>query len=148
MRDKIQPDLNSVELVVKGSEYDFVIAAAVLTELCAGLSDKGKIIINAFPQDDCALVVITSDTDLPDNDIANLISNKYAENMDEAAYWLHLIKLLCEGNLWDFSAENLGCGKIGFALRMPFAEKLEDCVLRDIRIGAIQEILAFVFAIK
>ncbi len=66
------------------------------------------------------------------------------EDMNETDFWLYMIKLLADRNLWDFEIERGVSGKTAFVLRSNFVRKGEEFALRDISSEFIEKVISII----
>lgn len=130
-------------MAILGAEKDFSLILAYLTRFClektVGTSPKIKL----FRSEDEVVLQIKAELD----------TKEYPGNLKngfdtEEKYWFYLIKLLADGNLWDFSEKHLPNGQTEFLLKAKHVAIKEKYVLRDISNEYIRRIIDFVFADK
>lgn len=138
------------ELISVGSEYDFAMIVAYIISFFIGASDNRNINIEVFGNQNEISVNMSAVTHFAPYEIARIVSGRFDCNMEtdlgSDEYWFRLIKLLTDGNLWDFDINGGENGELSFTLRLPHAEKREGFALHDISPEYIREIIEVVFS--
>ncbi len=118
--ERIEFSHDEEKLIAEGNERDFVLLCAFAVAFCASCCDGG----------------IDVKLEHYSNGIAFTVSgngiNKEFSNGDDSDFWRHLMKLLSDSNLWDFSSRVTENRNLGFCLNMPYVKSGEEFAVRDI----------------
>lgn len=147
LRRLLDISVESAGLVVLGSECDFAMILAYISYFYIGASADTRVSICIYENGGNAVVSMSAPTDLSPYEAACINSARNVGDMDSTGYWFHLVKLLAEGNLWDFEVMTEEDGTVFFTLRMPLSdERFDNCVFRDIDPLFLRRIIEFVFS--
>lgn len=140
--------LNDAELISQGNSRDFALIITLLSAFCMDCSAEKNVTVEAYESQDDGVFRIYSDTDMSAYDISRLIfPDGYSSFENASSLWFHLIKMLSEANLWEFSVEQSVDGFVVFNLRLPlFREGIKDYILEDSAPGFVSEMIGIIFA--
>lgn len=133
--------------IVCGSQRDFATVTAYICACCIDIPNRGDIAVNISEHvNETALNISVDCRNAESLKGFDIRQYKAFEEMDETAYWLHLLKLICDGNLWDLSIEQNN-NSLLFRVNMPSAKESETYVLRDIAHSYIRELTELLFSV-
>ncbi len=132
---------------VCGSQKDLATVIAYICACCMGIPNHGDIFFNVTEHvNETALNISVECADIKSLKWLDVRNYKAFDEMDENAYWLHLLKLICDGNLWDLTIEqDYNRNRLCFRVHMPSAQESEHYILRDIADAYIQQLAELLF---
>ncbi|MBE6692376.1 MAG: hypothetical protein E7586_03460 [Ruminococcaceae bacterium] len=140
VREKITVNSSLKNNYACGSEYDFSIVLTYIVSFCMYCT-KEKVVLELSDKNGSSVVKISA---IPpeDMDESEELVNAYPK---DNVSWHNLIKLLCDGNLWDLEIE---CGykkPLLFTFELPAAEEKQPFVLSDSFKKTVAKILSAFF---
>lgn len=123
-------DVNTV-----GSMRDLAVAAAYMLSFFKRNQSGEKAEIRTFSDSLSLSFCVEGATDISEDEAGLLLSGRpvgtgLSDKAAEESFWLYLIRLLAETNLWSLETEYKN-GRARFTLILPSAEQNAHCVLRD-----------------
>ncbi|MBO5870640.1 MAG: hypothetical protein J6Q89_07825 [Clostridia bacterium] len=153
LSDRIKCSVAENELISEGNEKDFILILAFMISLCLDFSED-DIFLEAKNEKDELVFRVSSNVDASVYGVARLASlskgfGNSENGFEESDFYAYLLKLLSDGNLWDFSID-CHSGKLNFTLRTPYVRSGEEFMVRDISaefiINVVKELLNLIEA--
>lgn len=139
---RISVSYNGKKLFAEGSERDFALISIFVAAFCCDVSVDSRVYIEADAlENELMLRVFCEGMHTADSDSLHISESP----LEEYGFWAHLIKLLADGNLWDFKAQINHRDKSEFVLRMPAVAAGEEFYIRDISTEFVRALVSAFF---
>lgn len=133
----------SENLISYGAESDFIMITAFAVSVCRELSDSGI----GITLDNRGLeTVLTVSAHNPVGEIdcfggfADIKNSRVHEN--EASFWLYMLKLLADANLWELVCKSRSGGVTVFELSMPCVRSGEEMLVFEPRRDIVSAVVS------
>ncbi len=147
-KNRIKLSCPSNELIIEGDEKDFLLIIAFMISLCLDLSEK-EVCVEIENDKNELIFTVSTNADTSAYEITRLASPRKGqasdEKFDESDFRAYMLKLLADGNLWDFGIDSDG-GKISFALRTSCVKRGAEFTVRDVSHTFVAEVVENLFA--
>lgn len=140
---KVDLKIISDDLLVRGSECDFIMIAAFAVSVCFGLSgsDIGITLDNRGLE---TALTVSARNSGGESDcfggFADIKNSRVHEN--EASFWLYMLKLLADANLWELRCESRSDGATVFELSMPCVRSGEEMLVFEPRRDIVSAVVS------
>ena len=142
---RVVTEESGCELISLGSEKDFALVVAYILSICNEQSSDKKIKVKMLESNGVIRLrfsVSTAKSVSPNPSAEAEENTDYKSNYENNFNGrLVLIKLISDGNVWDFDLKKRDNGKLSFELCAPLAEERESFALRDVSTEEIQKIV-------
>ncbi len=143
-RSRIKSSISEEELISEGDEKDFILIIAFMISLCLDFSES-QVSLEAEKDQNELVFRVSANADESVYDVARLVSlskgfANSADGFNESDLRAYMLKLLADGNLWDFSIGYNG-GRLDFTLRTPYVKRGEEFMVRDISAAFVVKVI-------
>lgn len=130
---RIKLHIENGEKLIEGSEQDFILILTAVLFLFADLEKDINIEVYEYHGDGFCRILV--DSEKSESELHEILSsNRFCDFQGELGtvrFWLYLLKLLAEGNLWELVSEHSDDGRLCVTVRSALTTPLGSCILHD-----------------
>lgn len=142
--EKIHASVSSDELVISGSAHDFALFVGLLLAYCVDICAEERFVFEASSLGNEAIFRVAVNTDLSFGEMRRFTGNVNMD--DELSFRLYMLRLLADGNLWEFRSGQDYEGRLTFTLRTLLTTPFGTPCLRDVSNEKLRELIRLLFA--
>ncbi len=149
-RNKVRIGSFSPTLTTEGNPRDFALILSFAISFCMDVRSEGEVLLSVSEHHDDTVVSVSCDSGSSSYGLARMIrpwkpTASSPEPNDGMGFWLHMVRLLAEGNLWDFTSDIELGGGFTLSISVPRVGSVDSYLIRDSRPKELVDIVSVFF---